>query len=179
MKIKKKISKPVRTLVTKEDVGELLDALSDIGFRDVYEDDIVDEMENFCEDSYLIFDVKGHYGNIDVIPKSYKDRVIVDRDTFLSLAMLPTKYPVIETNPGFRNKIAKLDIGTFFILKNADKNHPCYGAEEFVCVSKRTGRTRYNIYEDVFGGYYSFNGIIEDREDSIYRNKEVYYPMQW
>ena len=179
MKIKKKIYKPVRTLVTKEDVGELLDALSYIGFKDFYEDDIVDEIEYFFESSYLVFDAKGCYGNINVIPDSYEDREIVDRNTFLSLATQPTEYAIIETNPGFRNKIAKLDIGTFFILKNADKNHLCYGAEEFVRVSKRTGRIRYNIHEDVFSGYYSFNGIIEDREDSIYRNKEVYYPMHW
>lgn len=178
MKIKKKISKPVRTLVTKEDVGELLNALSDIGFEDIYEDDIIDEMEGFCEDSYLIFDAKGHYGNIDVIPDNCEDREIVDRHTFLSLAMWPTKYPIIETKPGFRDEIAKLNIGTFFTLKNADKNHPFYEAEEFVCVSKRTGRIRYNIYDDVFS-YYSFDNIIKDREDSIYRNKEVYYPMQW
>lgn len=178
MKIKKKISKPVRTLVTKEDVGELLDALSDIGFRDVYEDDIVDEMENFCEDSYLIFDVKGHYGNIDVIPKSYKDRVIVDRDTFLSLAMLPTKYPVIETNPGFRDEIAKLNIGTFFILKNTNENHPYYEEEDFVCISERVGRSRYEIYDDIFNQYAS-GGLIKSNEDSIYRNKKVYYPRQW
>lgn len=179
MKIKKKISKPVRTLVTKEDVGELLYALSKIGFIGLYDDDIIDEMGDFLGDSYLIFDSRGCYGNVDVIPDSYEDREIVDRDTFLSLATQPTKYAIIETNPGFRNEIAKLDIGTFFILKNADKNHPCYGAEEFVRVSKRTDRIRYNIHEDVFSGYYSFNGIIEDREDSIYRNKEVYYPMQW
>lgn len=178
MKIKKKISKPVRTLVTEEDVVELLYALSDIGFEDIYKDDIIDKIEYFCEDSYLIFDAKGHYGNIDVIPESYEDREIVDRDIFLSLATQPTKYAIIETNPGFRNEIAKLDIGTFFTLKNADKNHPFYEAEEFVCVSKRTGRIRYNIYDDVFS-YYPFNNIIKDREDSIYRNKEVYYPMQW
>lgn len=178
MKIKKKPSKPVKTLVTEEDVGELLDALSDIGFVDLYRDDIIDEMEGFCEDSYLIFDAKGHYGNIDVIPGSYEDREIVDRHTFLSLAMRPTKYPIIETNPGFRDEIAKLNIGTFFILKNADENHPYYEAENFVCISERAGKTRYNIYEDVFNGY-AFDGFIENGEDPIYRNKKVYYPMQW
>lgn len=178
MKIKKKPSKPVRTLVTEEDVGELLDALSNIGFEDIYRDDIIDEMEGFCEDSYLIFDAKGHYGNIDVIPESYEDREIVDRHTFLSLSMQPTKYPIIETNPGFRDKIAKLNIGTFFILKNADENHPYYETENFVCVSERAGKTRYKIYEDVFNGY-AFDGLIESNEDPIYRNKKVYYPMQW
>lgn len=178
MKIKKKPSKPVRTLVTEEDVGELLKALSDIGFEDIYKDDIIDEMKNFCEDSYLIFDAKGHYGNVDVIPGSYEDREIVDRHIFLSLAMQPTKYPIIETNPGFRDKIAKLNIGTFFILKNADENNPHYEEEHFVCISERVGKTRYKIYEDVFNGYV-FNGVIENGEDSIYRNKKVYYPMQW
>lgn len=178
MKIKKKISKPVRTLVTKEDVGELLDALSDIGFRDVYEDDIVDEMESFYKDSYLIFDAKGHYGNIDVIPESYEDRVIVDRGTFLYLAMLPTKYPIIETNPGFRDEIAKLNIGTFFILKNTNENHPYYEKESFVCISERAERSRYKIDDDVFNQY-AFCGLIKSNKDSIYRNKEVYYPMQW
>lgn len=47
MKIKNKPSGPVRTLVTKEDVGELLEALSNIGFEDIYKDDIVDEMDSF------------------------------------------------------------------------------------------------------------------------------------
>lgn len=178
MKIKNKPSGPVRTLVTKEDVGELLDSLSNIGFEDIYRDDIIDEMDSFCENSYLIFDAKGHYGNIDVIPESYEDREIVDRHTFLSLAIKPTEYLLIETTPGFRNEIAKLKVGTFFILKNADKNHSYCGEENFICISERDGRIRYKIYEDVFYGY-AFDGLIEGGQDSVYRNQKVYYPIQW
>lgn len=176
MKIKNRIYKPVKTLVTKKDIGELLDSLYGIGLTNFRKEDIIEDMKYFSseEDIYLIFDAQGVYGDIDIIPKSYTYRETVDRLTFLRLAAEPVNYLKISTDPGFEDVLSKLEIGTFFILVNTKKDSVFYGEEVFTSVSNRIES---RIHEDVFN-LYLFNKDFQP-SDKIYRNNTVFYPTQW
>lgn len=170
MKIKNKAT-AVKTPVSKDNIDFLCKHLCDRGFTDLIKENLF-SWYNRYNPKFLIFDSKGEYGNVGIV-EEFNKRIEVDNDTFLFLSENPIKYPIIDINNNFREKILNLSIGDFFMIKWTTneggllKNH-----NRLACVSKRT-KDKYEICDDVLFGR------ITSLDDLIYKNNTIYYPTMW
>lgn len=170
MKIKNKII-AVKTNVSKYNIDFLCDNLYDRGFKDLIKENLF-PWPNRNSHKFLIFDSEGIYGNVRIVGESNK-RVEVDNDTFLSFSENPIKYPIIDIDNNFREKILNLSIGDFFITKWTINEYGILRNHSGLArVSERT-KDEYEIYDDVLFGR------ITSLDDLVYKNNTIYYPTMW
>lgn len=170
MKIKNKII-AVKTPVSENNIDFLCKHLYDRGFTDLIKENLL-PWYNRGIPKFLIFDSRGEYGNVRIVGE-YNKRVEVDNDTFLFLSENPIKYPIIDINNNFREKILNLSIGDFFIIKWTTNEHGLLkNHNRLARVLKRT-KDKYEIYDDVLFGR------ITSLDDLVYKNNTIYYPTMW
>ena len=170
MKIKNKIT-AVKTPVSEDNIDFLCKNLYDRGFTDLIKENLL-PWYNRSIPKFLIFDSRGEYGDVRIVGE-FNKRVEVDNDTFLFLSESPIKYPIIDIDNNFREKILNLSIGDFFIIKWITNEHGLLkNHNRLARVTKRT-KDKYEIYDDVLFGR------ITSLDDLVYKNNTIYYPTMW
>lgn len=170
MKIKDKMT-AVKTPVSEDNIDFLCEHLYDRGFTDLIKENLF-SWYNRDSPKFLIFDSRGVHGDVRIVGESNK-RFVVDNNTFLSLSETPIKYPIVDINSNFKEKILNLNIGNFFIIKGImNEDGLLNNYNKLACVSNRT-EDKYEIYDD------ALFGKITSLDDLIYKNNTIYYPTMW